>query len=195
MEIKLIDPTAANISKDNPFAGCKLGRELFAKILTNVIASYPNGFVLAINNEWGTGKTTFVKMWQQHLENNDYKTIYFNAWENDFDHNPLVAIISELKELSKPSSDDLFKSILPKAATLSKHILPGVVKAIVGRYIDTESVIDMIEGITKGSTEIFEKEIDEYKTKKQTVKDFRKDLEKFVVETSKDRPLVFLLMS
>ena len=53
----------------DPFKDCKLGREKYADVLTNIVANYADGFVLAINNEWGTGKTTFVKMWRQYLKN------------------------------------------------------------------------------------------------------------------------------
>lgn len=49
------------IQSDKPFANCKLNREPYAKILTEIVGSYADGFVLAINNEWGTGKTTFRK--------------------------------------------------------------------------------------------------------------------------------------
>src|SRR6188768_3165342 len=90
-----------DIPQDNPFQNCKLKRGKYAEILTNIVASYSDGFVLSVNNEWGAGKTTFVKMWRQLLENKDFRTLYFNAWENDFDSNPLVAIMAELKAISK----------------------------------------------------------------------------------------------
>ena len=69
----------------NPFKHCKLDRQKYSDILISIIDSYPNGFVLALNNKWSTGKTTFVKMLQQKLINEDYTTLYFNAWENDFE--------------------------------------------------------------------------------------------------------------
>jgi predicted AAA+ superfamily ATPase len=78
------------IEQQNPFSNCKLGRQKYSVVLTNIINSYPFGFVLALNNKWGTGKTTFVKMWEQDLKNNNFQTLYFNAWENDFENNPLI---------------------------------------------------------------------------------------------------------
>ena len=57
------------IDSENPFSNCKLDRQKFSNILTGIINSYSEGFVLAINNKWGTGKTTFIKMWQQDLKN------------------------------------------------------------------------------------------------------------------------------
>ncbi len=50
------------INQEAPFANCKLDREKYAHVLTSIVNNYADGFVLAINNEWGTGKTTFVKM-------------------------------------------------------------------------------------------------------------------------------------
>jgi len=106
----------------NPFAECKLEREPYARVLTDIVSAYGDGFVLAINNEWGTGKSTFVKMWQQHLKNEGFQTIYFNAWENDFDSNPLVALMSELETLTNAKNEKVFKSVIEKGAVLVKNI-------------------------------------------------------------------------
>ena len=38
------------IDKEDPFINCKLDREKYAAVLTNIIQNYPAGFVLAINN-------------------------------------------------------------------------------------------------------------------------------------------------
>ncbi|MGL4631134.1 MAG: P-loop NTPase fold protein [Leadbetterella sp.] len=72
-----------SIPDDNPFENCKLNRKVYAENLTQIILNYPKGFVLAIDNEWGGGKTTFVKMWEQLLKIKNIKTVFFNAWEND----------------------------------------------------------------------------------------------------------------
>jgi len=36
---------------EHSFANCKLHREQYATILTSLVSSYADGFVLAINNE------------------------------------------------------------------------------------------------------------------------------------------------
>jgi len=181
------------IPEVTPFENCQLEREQYARILTKIVEIYTNGFVLAINNEWGTGKTTFVRMWQQYLKNNEFNTIYFNAWENDFDSNPLVAIMSELKTLSNSKNKDVFKSIIEKGAVLTKNVLPAVLKAVAKRYIDTEDLVDAIENTTKGATEILEEEIKEYTKKKQSIVEFREQLEKFISKTDNPRPLIFII--
>lgn len=181
------------IQKDTPFANCKLERQQYAEVLTEIVELYSDGFVLAINNEWGTGKTTFVKMWKQYLENNDFKTVYFNAWENDFDSNPLVAIMSELKPLINTKNKEVFKSVVNKGAVLAQNVLPAVIKAVAKKYIDVDEVSDAIENVTKGATQIFEEEIKEYTNKKKSIVDFRKELEKFIKKTDSSKPLIFII--
>jgi hypothetical protein len=180
-------------NSDNPFAECKLEREPYAKVLTDIVNTYADGFVLAINNEWGTGKTTFVKMWQQHLKKNKFKTIYFNAWENDFDSNPLVALMSELETLANDKNKKVFKSVVEKGAVLVKNIAPAILKAVADKYINSKVIADAIENTTKASTEILEEEIKAYTSKKKTIIEFRKELEKFVKQSDNSKPLVFII--
>ena len=180
-------------NSDHPFAECKLEREPYAKVLTDIVNTYADGFVLAINNEWGTGKTTFVKMWQQHLKKNEFQTIYFNAWENDFDNNPLIALMSELETLTNSDNKKVFKSVVEKGAVLVKNIAPAILKAVADKYIDSKVIADAIENTTKASTEILEEEIKAYASKKKTIVEFRKELEKFVTQSDNSKPLVFII--
>ena len=181
------------IPPENPFENCKLGRKKYAEILTSIVGSYADGFVLAINNEWGTGKTTFIKMWQQHLNIKEFRTLYFNAWENDFDSNPLVPIMSELKTLIKDGDDTIFKSLLQKGAIITKKILPALLKAIAGKYIDSDIVVDAIKDSTEAATEILKDEIDEYAAKKKGLTEFRDELAKFITIEEDKRPIVFII--
>lgn len=189
----MIKHSELDILTESPFANCKLDRKKYAQVLTNIISSYSYGFVLAINNKWGTGKTTFVKMWEQDLKNKDFQTVYFNAWENDFENNPLTALMGELKTLTTKSTEPEFKSTLKKAATLTKHIAPIVAKAIADKYIDTTNIKDAIVGVTKGLTDVFENDVNEYSEKKKSISEFRKSLSEFIANTNKGKPLVFII--
>lgn len=183
------------IPEGNPFENCKLNRKQYAEVLTSIVSTYADGFVLAINNEWGTGKTTFVEMWQKHLENEGFQTIYFNAWENDFDSNPLVALMSELETLTNAKNKKVFKSVVEKGAVLVKNIAPSLAKSLIKKYVvDIDEIaVDAIENVTKASTEILESEIKEYADKKKTIIEFRKELEKFVKQADNTKPLIFIV--
>lgn len=190
MNIKHID---LQIDPDNPFSNCKLERKKYAAVLTAVVDSYADGFVLAINNEWGTGKTTFVKMWRQSLSNAGFETLYFNAWENDFESNPLVAILSELKTLTGDKDKSTFKSLVKKGAVLTKNVLPAVAKAVIDRYVDNEILLQGIEDATKAATEILEKEVESYASRKRSLKEFRDELENYLKKTESSKPVIFFI--
>jgi len=181
------------IKANNPFDNCKLGRQKYAEVLTSIINSYSDGFVLAIDNKWGTGKTTFVKMWEQDLKDKEYQTVYFNAWENDFENNPLTALMGELKTLTKEETEPEFKTVLKQASLLSKHIAPIVIQAIADKYIDTKGIKDAIVGVTKGLSDVFENDVNEYAKKKKSISDFRKSLSEFIANTNQGKPLVFII--
>ncbi len=188
-----IKHTEIEIDPQSPFANCKLGRAKYANILTNIVGNYKDGFVLAINNEWGAGKTTFIKMWQKQLEQNEYKTLYFNSWENDFDANPLVALMAELNTLTKKETSKTFKSLVSKGAVLTKNILPQLLKAVAKRYVDTDTLVNLVEDTAKGATEILSDEINEYTEKKKGLKEFKVSLEKFIAESTNGKPLIFII--
>ncbi|MCK4763035.1 MAG: hypothetical protein KAW12_12635 [Candidatus Aminicenantes bacterium] len=54
-----------NINRDNPFEEDKLGRDKNIDSLTQLPANCTGSFVLAVDAPWASGKTTFIKMWEQ----------------------------------------------------------------------------------------------------------------------------------
>jgi hypothetical protein len=185
------------IDDKNPFANCKLDRKKYAITLTRLVSNYKEGFVMSLNNAWGSGKTTFVKMWQQELKLDGYTTLYFNAWENDFDNNPLVALLAEMKTLTI-TNDATFKTVVKKGAVLAKNILPGIIKAIAEKHLDSATLVDIINKTGEAATEILQEEINEYAQKKKGLTDFRASLEKFLHKINKKqgdniKPLIFII--
>ena len=181
-------------SNPAPFYYCKLNRKKNAEVLTTIINNYDEGFVLAINNKWGTGKTTFVEMWRMYLElpENNITTIYFNAWENDFEDNPLVAILGELKSLDIAQSEE-FNKILKRAAKISKHILPTLVKAVANKYIDSDVIVDLLTSTSEAAVEIFEDEINEYTDRKSNITEFKLLLQEYIEKHTENNKLVFII--
>jgi hypothetical protein len=58
------------------------------------------GLVIALSSKFGSGKSTFLKMWTSALEENEEKplVVTLNAWESDYNGDPLFAIVSALAE-------------------------------------------------------------------------------------------------
>lgn len=178
-----------------PFDKCKLNREPFAEILTTIVENYADGFVLAIDNEWGEGKTTFIKMWQQYLIDRNFSTLYFNAWENDFENDVLVALISELKELKESKASEVYKTLLKKSAVLAKKVGPGILSAALKKYTDfsSEELKSVLEGTSEIAFDALEQEINAYTKRKDGIKNFRNALEKYLEEVGNGKPVVFFI--
>lgn len=79
----------------------------FAKRLDKFIETerhfVQGSLVLALSSKFGSGKTTFLRMWKHALENDLNETgkpliISLNAWESDYYGDPLFAIVSSLVE-------------------------------------------------------------------------------------------------
>lgn len=175
----------------NPFENCKLDRKKYAIVLNQIIETYSDGFVLSLNNKWGEGKTTFIKMWRIHLGNNGFKTIYFNAWEHDFNNDPLTAILSELKTLEIYDKNK-YESLIKRGAKITASLVPILMGALAEKYIDTISIKEAFKTLSEEAADIFEEEVNEYANKKKNLEDFKKDLELYVSKIEK-KPLVFFI--
>jgi hypothetical protein len=180
------------IPENNPFVNDKLEREKFAEVLTSIIETNPEGFVLAIDNKWGTGKTTFVKMWRQHLINEGYETLYFNAWANDFQEEVIVAFLSELEEL-KGQASQKYDTLLKKSARFFTKVGPAVAKGVAAKAIGQDAVSDIVEAATEFALEELEVNIAAFTEKKKGIEDFRKALADFVAKIDNEKPVVFFI--
>lgn len=178
---------------NNSFQDCKLGREKYAEILTDILNLYSEGFVLAINNKWGTGKTTFIKMWENYLKNKSFKTLYFNAWENDFENDVLVALLAELEILRDTNLESNFKNILKKATPLLKKSSLGLIKGLSKKVGADELVQAIVEGVSEGTIEGLENKIESYTNRKKGIQDFRKTLETYVELLGGGKPIIFII--
>ena len=128
-----IRPDNIEVPHDNPFEHDLLNRKQPVEILTNLLLNTENPYTISIDASWGNGKTTFLSMWKQHLRNQDFHVIEFNAWETDFVGDPLVAITSELLENtkednrstgSKSNNQTLHKNYAQQQSTCSIASLP-----------------------------------------------------------------------
>ena len=168
------------INKDNPFENDKLNREIEANNLTNLFNLVDNQMVLAIDSPWGTGKSSFLKMWNQKLINEGYDTIFFNAWENDFVEDAFIAFVDEIREaLRERPVDNLIENAKLLGELMFKNspkILAKIIEKRTGVNID-----DIIS--TDDVSNLIGDKIDDYKNAKDSIKKFKSELESISQET------------
>lgn len=184
------------IDHENPFANCKLDRSQYAHPLREIVKSYSDGCVLAINGKWGTGKTTFVKMWQEYLEKYDIRTLYYNAWENDFVSDSLVSLLGELSKYNGVSgAKEKMEDVVSVAGKIFLDMAPAIARGVIKKVsgIDAEEIGEIISDGVASSSAMLKHEIEKYQEQKSTLEHFRTKLEELVETICNSNPLVFIV--
>ncbi|MGG2025653.1 P-loop NTPase fold protein [Gottfriedia sp. S16(2024)] len=167
---------------DNPFSNDKLNREEFKNNLMNILDRTKDNLVICLNSSWGTGKTTFIKMWKTSLCNNEeYSTLYFNAWENDDVTDPLIPLLSLLENnnslVRKAQSSllNLTKIAAPIIATATLGPLAGHIADVTSKFMN-KSGQKIIEESTQSLGEKF---IDSFQEQKNSKEQLKRGLKKY----------------
>ena len=178
------------VKPNAPFENDALNRQRFASILNSIIDIYSNtGMVMSIDGEWGTGKTTFVRMWRQQLIDNGYRTLYFNAWKTDFFDDALSAILGELS--SEFPNNEKIKGIIEKGAKISLSVGEAIAKGLLKKFTGVQ--YEAISAAISTVKEQFVDSVDSYANRKMDLEDFKKSLSEFVASESNGKPVVFFI--
>ena len=181
---KRIQPSEIEVPENDPFKYDQLSRRKPAEILTHLVSSIEGPCVLAVDAPWGTGKTTFLKMWGKYLLNKEnLLVINFNAWETDFSGNPFQALSSELTNgLKEHAKETAFNKFKKATGEIFKQIPPNLIK------VSTRGIVD--------PNQLAEEKLSEYKRKQESVQSFRKALKNVAEDLSKsrkNRPLIIVI--
>lgn len=99
--------------------------------LTQMYCKIDGGSVSIIDGKWGSGKSTFAKAWRSYLSINNIPSVYFDAFQHDYNISPFDAIASvfirEAKELRK-ESEKPYKTFLNAAAKVGRTLAASTVK-------------------------------------------------------------------
>ncbi|NUE66609.1 P-loop NTPase fold protein [Snodgrassella sp. ESL0253] len=176
------------IDAADPFKNDVLDRKANIEILTQFITSYEQSIVLCIDAGWGQGKTTFIRMWQQYLKNQDIPTIYFNAWESDYTDDALIALIGEiglvidnLSGEDKSKAKGFFSTIKNKIGYLTKDASSKewlTIGAAFGSLISGGRIkVDKIAEFTANlGASLAKDQIEKYEKSKQVLFEFKQAL-------------------
>lgn len=163
-----------------------IGRNTEIIKFIRLLDSIKSNFSIAIDNDWGTGKTFFVKQVKMILDaynehSYDYElsnleriknvidiknidlhlAVYYNAWENDNQKSPLLSLIYEIIKVAKIDTNKTDISI--NKEKIIKDGLSAIVKHFSG--IDIKELLKCVETEAK---DIF-KEIKGQKSTKEQV--------------------------
>src|SRR5690554_1473798 len=195
-----------------PFQGDLWGRKQLSEKLTHFISNLQCGATIALDAEWGAGKTWFVKNWKADLEANEYKVIYIDAFMHDFMEDPFLILSMEILnavKADKTVSDDFkeklvsaYQAILPNMPML----LWSLTMTLMGAGHFSSTVTQTLKDIKDGTGEFGEKAgelleeklrehltslVEDYNQSKNELGYFKDELQKLVANLEK--PLVFIV--
>ena len=179
---------------DDPFQNDLLDRRGKAEVLTSLVSNIEGPCAMAVDAAWGAGKTTFLKMWAQHLRNAGFPVVIFNAWETDASGDSFVALTSEITQGLKEYSGNTLASKLDQVETFAKELLrkfgPGAIRALTGLIPVAGS--EMGHALSNYAEEAF----GGYLETKQSAAQFRSSLQELansLRESSGNKPTVVLI--
>lgn len=195
MEIKI---RPIEIPSDNPFDNDELGRENEIKNLTDLLVNVKTPLVFAIDAKWGSGKTTFIKMWESDLSMNKISSLYFNAWETDFAEDPLIAFLGELNSsinryLKKDTGKKkLWEKTKKIAGHIAKRSIPIAVKLSTAGMIDTEQILEKeLSGLTQ---KLADDAVKSYSQTKNLIDEFKSNLKKILEDSKGPKEPIFIFI-
>lgn len=82
------------IRNDEPARVDQLDRGKAAKALANAALRCETPLVVGLYGTWGSGKTSLMQLVKQELDaSNQCLTVWFDAWQHQFDENPAIALL------------------------------------------------------------------------------------------------------
>lgn len=182
------------------------GRKNLHDIIMRVATNAPDkSLVLALNDEWGNGKTSFVKMMASEINKNhadQFDVIYFDAFENDYQSDPFVSLTSKIYSLIKKEEGTL-NSLGKELLSIGKKL--GASFALNGAKF---AVSTLTSGLVSGSTlekasdaisdsltspieEYIEEKIKTSENELATIEQFRTLLTK--IHTESQKKIIFII--
>lgn len=203
--------------KDNddiqePFENDLWNRTNLADQLENYISRIKVGATVAIDAEWGAGKSWFVKHWKARLVQKEFKVIYLNAFTQDYIEDPFLTIAMEIanvleaeqKDIEKIKSTigDAYRAILPSLPLLIFQLA----MTFMGAGKMAKQVSDAFENLKDDSgafgeaaaellneklKEHLSAQVDNYENEKKSLEYFKSQLSEITKDLEK--PLVFIV--
>lgn len=200
------------IQDDVPFANDLLQRQALANMLQNYVKRLKVGATLAIDAEWGVGKTWFVKNWKAQLAQNDFKVILINAFEQDYIEDPFLTIAMEIENCLRENTTDTLQ-LRAAIGSVGRAFLPhlpllicSLMGSIIGSGLLGKAVADALADIQDRAGEFGEhsvellnaqlkehlaEKIEAYDNAKQSLAYFKQILGECTAKL--EQPLVFII--
>ena len=180
-----------------PYQGDALGRTDFAKGLLKLIANnnlFDKG-VLAIDGEWGVGKTWFGENLLKDIKNQGkFGTAWINTFEADWEDDPALSIIAGISaQIKKEDASVLISKVSPYLINLMPIAAKAVLKIgsnLTG--IDPEAIDAVVSAGEKSAEKYLENHIKRLAAKKTDIEAINSILSDSIKEFPGKKLVIFI---
>ena len=176
------------VNDENPHEHDALDREKDCLFLVDLIEKSDTPFTLAVDAEWGNGKTVFIKMLQAHLKKKGFRCVFFNAWECDFYSEPLAPLIAEISS-QVPSDYFIGETLREKGSKIVQYIE----EAASSSHPSIAAIFKIVEVLSDNTKPEVLDSITDYEAYRDALKNFKESLEEFSSENQDGKPLIILI--
>ena len=191
-----IQPRDLEVPEDEPFLHDRLDRETPARVLTQIVSSVEGPCVLSIDGPFGSGKSTFLRLWTQHLKNKGFPVVRLNAWETDYSGDPFPALVDGIgAEFESPDGGDIeigLKALRKTGGRVAMRVIPALIRQATIGLIDVGPE-ELANAFGTVSEEAARDGIAQFQAQRKSLTAFREELRGFSKALSaahEDRPLV-----
>lgn len=173
-------------------------RREFSKRLVELIKASPNGSVIALDGEYGTGKSFFLSRLAHELESSENKltTVYIDTWKDDFISEPVDLIVEAIHQRltnggqsagNKKTGADLLKAVAPIAAKIATKAVFKMSDEDWG-----EAVKALGEGAAELSEKFVQKRIEQVRVARKSIEASKRALRN-LVQKQENKSLVLVI--
>lgn len=182
------------------------GRDSFARGILKVLTHSEDPLVIALDEKWGSGKTVFAKRLIRFAAQ-DFLTVYFDAFEKDYEPDVFVALASEVISLV-PGERKVKRELKDRAKGVAKVLgrvaLKGSFRVATAGLLNSADLAEAGQDLGKELSDIAETEFDELIDQRlanaekdhQAFEQFRSALQSICSSNGTDdraRPLLFVV--
>ena len=171
------------------------GREVFGERLATLVENSGGDVVFALDAPWGEGKSTFIQMWRGHVEHcrktkTKIKAIYFDAFANDYQKDPFLALAAEFYELAEGDSNK--KSLVEGVTNAAKALYRGGMRVglrhLTAGVVDSENPAELLDSDME---KLIASRLENSAKDKKAIEHFRDCLKELAANAEK--PIVFII--
>lgn len=173
-------------------------KPLFEQIMRIAIQAPDENLVLALEDKWGNGKTTFVKMMTSEIKSNhdNLNVIYFDAYENDYQSDPFISlssVIYEMVENDRKLASKLGEKFLNASKKIGLSVLSNTARFAISTATANLLTTTTIEKASDAIAESLTNPLEEYiadkiksaKNERNNIAHFKETLEEIHTRTQK----------